>query len=104
MTNSLFIDTSDRDKVAIGLEIGRVKTENTIPLPKYDSRNILIAINDILDQNKLLPTDLDEIFCNPGPGSYTGLRVGASIANTLSVFLNIPLNKTKKRLVQLKYA
>lgn len=35
--------------------------------------------------------DLTEITCFTGPGSFTGLRIGAAVANTLANQLNIPL-------------
>ena len=35
---------------------------------------------------------IDAIEVNAGPGSFTGLRVGASIANALSFALGIPVN------------
>ena len=35
---------------------------------------------------------ITEIEVNPGPGSFTGLRVGAAIANALGYALKIPVN------------
>lgn len=43
-------------------------------------------------QDKQL-TDITEIELFTGPGSFTGLRVGAIVAQTLSLLLNIPINK-----------
>ncbi|MCJ7827695.1 hypothetical protein MUP65_00925 [Patescibacteria group bacterium] len=36
--------------------------------------------------------DLSEIEVDPGPGSFTGLRVGFAVANTLGWALKIPVN------------
>ena len=39
--------------------------------------------------------DITEITFMSGPGSFTGLRIGASVANTLAHELNIPLYNHK---------
>jgi len=40
-------------------------------------------IDDILKNNHLQFTDLAGIILSDGPGSYTGLRIGASVAKTI---------------------
>ena len=39
--------------------------------------------------------DLKEVEVEIGPGSFTGLRVGVSVANALGYSLNIPVNGKK---------
>lgn len=46
--------------------------------------------------------DLDGIEVEKGPGSFTGLRVGVSVANALGFALGIPVNG-KKIETELKY-
>ena len=48
-------------------------------------------IDQILDANNIKPTQLDAIAIAQGPGSYTGLRIGAATAKALAYALNIPL-------------
>lgn len=55
------------------------------------SENLLILVDRMLKKNNLLPTDMTAILVNPGPGSYTGLRIGVTTANTLAFSLNIPI-------------
>ena len=43
------------------------------------------------------PKKIKRIFVNSGPGSFTGTRVGVSVANALSFSLNIPVNNLKNR-------
>jgi tRNA A37 threonylcarbamoyladenosine modification protein TsaB len=45
-----------------------------------------------LKQQGLKPTDITEIEVNPGPGSFTGSRVGVTIANALAFALGIQVN------------
>jgi tRNA A37 threonylcarbamoyltransferase TsaD len=40
----------------------------------------------------LKPTDITSIKVNPGPGSFTGTRIGVSIANALGFALKVPVN------------
>ena len=55
------------------------------------AEKLLKFIHDKLAENHKTLTDLTEITFMSGPGSFTGLRIGASIVNTLASELNIPL-------------
>ena len=55
------------------------------------AEKLLRFINDKLAENDKTWQDLTEITFMSGPGSFTGLRIGASIVNTLSHELKIPL-------------
>jgi tRNA threonylcarbamoyladenosine biosynthesis protein TsaB len=46
---------------------------------------------ELLKRNNLSPSDLLAVAVNGGPGSYTGLRIGASTAKGFCYALNIPL-------------
>lgn len=48
-------------------------------------------INDLLQHNNKDWRDIDGIVCYEGPGSFTGLRIGCSVANALSLSLGIPV-------------
>lgn len=55
------------------------------------STTLLSKIHDILEQNQLSFDDLSGVAVFKGPGSFTGLRIGAVVANTLSYSLNAPV-------------
>jgi tRNA threonylcarbamoyladenosine biosynthesis protein TsaB len=55
------------------------------------AEQLLAWIRDKLAKNHHTWQDITEIEFMSGPGSYTGLRIGASIVNTLSHELHIPL-------------
>ena len=50
-----------------------------------------LYIQQILQDNRLHPDELQAIAVSKGPGSYTGLRIGVSAAKGLFFSLDIPL-------------
>lgn len=96
----LYLDTSDNKKTVVGLDGERLEK-----LTGSDkSQQVLDLINQILKKNKKGLKDLTEIEVETGPGSFTGLRVGVSVANTLAWVLKIPVNGKKiGELVEPKY-
>lgn len=99
----LHINTSDRKKIEVAL-----KEEGKIIAFKFaendfGSQVLLNLITEILKENDLEFKDLKGIEVEKGPGSYTGLKVGASVANALGFALKIPVNN-KKMETDLDYA
>jgi tRNA threonylcarbamoyladenosine biosynthesis protein TsaB len=58
---------------------------------KAHSSALTLLIDSILKHNKTSMQDLIGIVLSQGPGSYTGLRVGTSVAKGLCYALEIPL-------------
>ena len=54
------------------------------------SELVMDIINAQTEKAGLKPRDLNGILCMGGPGSFTGLRIGFSIAKGLALSLNIP--------------
>ncbi len=58
----------------------------------YEHSKVLTPfIEDILLETGLNKEDIDAIILSNGPGSYTGLRIGASVAKGLAYALDIPV-------------
>lgn len=88
----VFIDTSDRNNSIVGIEIDGTIDKLEVATPLGSGTAVLTAIETILGRHKLKTGDISEIRVATGPGSYTALRVGASIAATLSWLLMVPIN------------
>ena len=96
----LYINTSDNSKTIVGLDKERLEK----PTGPDKSQQVLGLINQILNKNKKTLKDLTAIEVETGPGSFTGLRVGISVANALGWTLEIPINGEKiGGLVEPKY-
>ena len=89
----LFLNTTVAKRAVVSLidQKGKVVATEKAEEP-------LIAIDRLLKKTNTRLQDLEEISAHPGPGSFTGLRVGATIAQTL----NFALGKKSKR-VEIKY-
>ena len=58
---------------------------------KTHAELLTVFIGKILERNKLTTKDLSAVAVSEGPGSYTGLRIGLSVAKGLCYGLKIPL-------------
>ena len=54
------------------------------------SELVMGFIDNLMKQAALKPCDLNGVLCMGGPGSFTGLRIGYSIAKGLALSLSIP--------------
>lgn len=84
----LYINTSDRDKIVVGIDKKKFETSAR----EEKSQKLLPFIEEVLKNQGASIKQITEIEVNTGPGSFTGLRVGVSVANTLSWALGVPVN------------
>ena len=84
----LFIDTSNNLQTVISLDSQTFITNYQSPR----QQNVMGALVSALNQTHQTIQQVTSIEINPGPGSFTGIRVGLSIANALSLALNVPIN------------
>jgi tRNA threonylcarbamoyladenosine biosynthesis protein TsaB len=95
MAKILTIDSSNNQKISIGIEINGKKSEIIERSTVLRSETVLPVIERLLKKNNLDIKEIDAVKVNKGPGSFTGLRVGVAIANALSFLLKIPVNGKK---------
>ena len=62
-----------------------------IEQPRIHGKKFPVFIYDILNNHTINVDQLDGISISSGPGSYTGLRIGMSIAKGLASASNIPI-------------
>ena len=69
---------------------GQKKIDEIIwPAHRELGNTIHFKIRELLEQNKLQLNDLSGVICYKGPGSFTGLRIGLTLANTMASELQI---------------
>ncbi|UJP66619.1 tRNA (adenosine(37)-N6)-threonylcarbamoyltransferase complex dimerization subunit type 1 TsaB [Mongoliitalea daihaiensis] len=60
-------------------------------LENAHAKQLMLSIEELLKSLHLKSKDLDAVAVSIGPGSYTGLRIGVSVAKGLAYALNIPI-------------
>lgn len=93
MDRILLIDTSSNKEIRIGLRIDAKEHIITQKIGYQKAQVVLPLIDKLLNKQRLKITDLNSIEINARHGSFTGQRVGMSIANALSFALKIPIGK-----------
>lgn len=91
----LFIDTSESEKTSVALRVDGKKFTIQQRNEFLKAQALLPLIEKALKKQKLSIRDIGEIRVNPGPGSFTGLRVGVAVANALGWVLGVPVNGKK---------
>lgn len=103
----IYIDTTDNKKVFVRLTIDGKEFVKEKEVAARSAQLVLPLIEELLKEHSITVRMLDEVEVNEGPGSFTGVRVGVSIANALAFALGIPVNGTKikdgKTLIEPKY-
>ena len=86
----LFIDSST-EKLRLWLKNDDFEVNFEKTLGREMAKNILVEIKEFLAENGANWQNLRGICVFAGPGSFTGLRIGVTVANTLADSLKIPI-------------
>lgn len=70
---------------------GKLVAYQSVAIARSHAESLLAMINDLLQLRHYTPKDLQAIAISEGPGSYTGLRIGAATATGLCYALDLPL-------------
>lgn len=82
----LGIDTSNQ-ALAIGLIDNKILGQIQTTVKKNHSLTLMLAIEELCEAVGVVPSAIDRIAVAQGPGSYTGLRIGVTVAKTLAYTL-----------------
>jgi tRNA threonylcarbamoyladenosine biosynthesis protein TsaB len=74
-------------RVADGTLVG----QSELRLEKSHSTHLTVLVQQLLENSAHTTADLAAVAVSDGPGSYTGLRIGAAAAKGLCFALDIPL-------------
>lgn len=87
---TLVIDTA-RDRLGLALMRADGSVDTLVePVAKGHAEIVMDRIGDLLARNGLVYGDLQRVASVSGPGSFTGLRIGLSVARGLALALDIP--------------
>ncbi len=81
----IYIDTRESDVV-------KVKVGEEVVERAGRAQDVLLMLDELLKKQGKTAKEISSIEIEVGPGSFTGLRVGIAIANTLGWFLGVPVN------------
>lgn len=82
---------TDKPEVEIGLFVDSSELINKKwEAHRHLAETLHTEIKAILESQKKDWTDIQAVVCYEGPGSFTGLRIGLAVANSLAYSLNIP--------------
>lgn len=79
----IFIDATERYNKIVKL-IKVVKDKERVVASKEGDLDIVSTISQLLKDKKLESKDIGIVESNPGPGSFTGLKISSTISNVLN--------------------
>lgn len=86
----LAIDTTTEACSAAVMSGGVVHSQWELT-PRRHGERILSLIEHVLAEGGLAPAQLDAVVTTQGPGAFTGVRVGISVAQALAFGLDLPV-------------
>jgi tRNA threonylcarbamoyladenosine biosynthesis protein TsaB len=104
MAGILLIETSTEVCSVAFSESGELKFKKESLEGLNHSELLTVYIEDLFRENNLPFSSIDAVAVSKGPGSYTGLRIGISVAKGLCYALDVPLISINSLDVLGKYA
>ena len=87
----LFIDSATTNLVGAIINQGKIAYIYDNNDGHDTSSKMMPVLAEAFENTGLKPQDIDKIFVVTGPGSFTGIRVGLTVAKTMAYALNIPI-------------
>ena len=86
-----YIDTTSRYLYTGIVKDNSLLAERKKDLGKDLSVYAVSEVNEMFDEVNIKPNDIDKIIVVNGPGSFTGIRIGVTLAKIFAWSLNIPI-------------
>ena len=80
MARILAIETATKICSVALSDNGSVFAESTLHVPQVHVERLVVCANEMMENVHLNYADLDAVAVSNGPGSFTGLRIGLSVA------------------------
>jgi tRNA threonylcarbamoyladenosine biosynthesis protein TsaB len=90
----LYIDTSSEYLYTALSDDNALLSEKKIKLETNLSKDALYEISKMFEETNLSPDSVDKIIVCNGPGSFTGTRIGITIAKVYAWSKDIPITTT----------
>ena len=90
MSLILAIDTSTH-ACSCALNSNGLISESFEIIPRQHAQRLLPMISTLLEQHELVFENLDAVAYGQGPGSFTGLRIAAGVAQGIALGANLPV-------------
>lgn len=88
---TLFIDTSTTDVSIAIINDGNLLSYINQTIPNAHSIYTVGFLDKVIKEANLSPSDIDRILVVTGPGSFTGVRIGVTIAKTYAYLKKISI-------------
>lgn len=85
---TLFIDTSTTTLTVALIKDDKILEESTVSSSEH-SKHTMPEIEKLFKNNNIEPKSVNKIMVTNGPGSFTGIRIGVTIAKTYAWACNI---------------
>lgn len=88
---SLILETSSSCGLIAFMEGSQIIASMALSFGVRESADLVTSLQELLLKSNLKVQDFDQIILGTGPGSFTGLRIGASVAKAFSYVHDLPI-------------
>lgn len=88
---TLAINTSSQPELVALFQDGQILGKKQWRGNMDETKKLLMNIANLLKRVRKKWSDVKKIVVACGPGGFTGLRIGVTVANTLAIILKIPI-------------
>ncbi|WP_199609079.1 tRNA (adenosine(37)-N6)-threonylcarbamoyltransferase complex dimerization subunit type 1 TsaB [Flocculibacter collagenilyticus] len=91
MTNKLLVIDAATEACSVALRIGENTFTRYEVCPQQHSQKLLPMVDSVLAEANVTLNELDVLGFGRGPGSFTGVRIGVSVAQGLAFGADLPV-------------